>query len=475
MDYNKLYLAKKNISLKKYLYVENKNENFDKNKFENKLKEDSKKLNISYNLIKQILLDDFELNPDNTNEIDIYSPLFNEIINNEHIIDSFDICINTKFIEKNKLHNDYKIKFKQMNEKKINYSGIILYYKGDKDIDYFKKFDICYSQIKRLTLKNCIPLYYEFFSYITFFGDLFSLKDIEKNLLVLNIQIDSVLRDIDPSLLEKINSFNLLEDLSLSYFSFKNEFEIKLKNLKVINFESCKNILLTENCSDLKELKITDSILVKPQKILKMKNLEKIDFYYGKPNLCEIIDFSELNKLTYLICNVNDFLKLNESQLKYINIYDYQDFSGIKNKIFEKIISIKSIKELKMKISEKYISQIKNIEGENKSLTKAELNFRDIEKNCELTEFQKKFPNLLKLNLFGTTNIIQNKEIYIDIKEDSNCKVNHLSLVNYSGQKIKLFIQDFQTLNYFDLSISNKITNLKNVLPIFNDDCFTTF
>ena len=30
-------------------------------------------------------------------------------------------------------------------------------------------------------------------------------------------------------------------------------------------------------------------------------------------------------------------------------------------------------------------------------------------------------------------------------------------------------------LNYFDLAIANKITNLKDVLPIFNDNCLKTF
>ena len=206
--------------------------------------------------------------------IDINSPFFDDIIYNTDIFNElFVLPIDTKLIEEYKIKNEYISTFNKLNDLNLNYSSLLFIFKDSKDSNYLKDFNIQFNQIKNFKIYQnaAIPN----FDYNFFFKDLFSLKNIEINIIDLQITIKKEFGteiEIDENILKNLNNFKVLENLTLSGLTSKNIFELKIKSLKYLNINSCKKIYINADEElSLKTLKIniddknSNSLLKLPQ------------------------------------------------------------------------------------------------------------------------------------------------------------------------------------------------------------------
>ena len=117
--------------------------------------------------------------------IDINTPLFDIFYESKLFGELFIIPIDFYFIKKYKLKEDYIKAFNKLNDINSNYSSIFIQFSDNKDINNLKDFNIKFNKIKNLNIKIYKPE--NNFDYNLFFRELFSLKDIETNIVDLYI------------------------------------------------------------------------------------------------------------------------------------------------------------------------------------------------------------------------------------------------------------------------------------------------
>ena len=98
------------------------------------------------------------------------------------------------------------------------------------------------------------------------------------------------------------------------------------------------------------------------------------------------------------------------------------------------------------------------------------------EQNCELNNTLKKFPNLTDLSIIIYKGQDDNDNTKLIIEEEKDCKITNLTfylkLINTS---VKICCSNYENLKYINLEINEKISNLEDCLPIFNNNCNTIF
>ena len=149
----------------------------------------------------------------------------------------------------------------------------------------------------------------------------------------------------------------------------------------------------------------------------------------------------------------------------------------IEKKVFEKIISMKTLEKITIEFKEINNEEIKSIGDENKFLKYANVNHWNNGSNiCDMRPFQNKFPNLKTLDITGSY-ILKNEnlEINIDIIENENCKVKEIGLNFYFENDLKIYTSHFKDLVKCNLSVYNKINNIKNNFPLFKENCQINF
>ena len=170
-DYITENCIKNGLSIDNYLLYNinehNEDENyyikdFDKQMLYKKLKEDSIKYKIDFEILKIILYDlgVKSLKDKNTNEdvyeikynekkekklIDIYSPFFEVLSKNEMLEYFYTIRIDIETIQKYNLKNDYISAFKNLNESNIKYGAIKFIYKNKSDLDFLTELNIKFN------------------------------------------------------------------------------------------------------------------------------------------------------------------------------------------------------------------------------------------------------------------------------------------------------------------------------------------
>ena len=130
-----------------------------------------------------------------------------------------------------------------------------------------------------------------------FFDKLFSFNDVRNNLIYLEINL-GIDYDGNSNIFEKINNLKFLEELRLESV---HGITLKLQNLLYLNLLNCQ-ISIDENCcSQIKELSLFASTIIKKNSKLKFPKLVKLKFSYSFIIFKDIIDFKSLNKLKYFI------------------------------------------------------------------------------------------------------------------------------------------------------------------------------
>ena len=449
--------------------------------------------------------------------VDIFCPFFDLLSNQEYFAELFTIPIDSLFIEKNKMENEYISTFKKLNNSKQKYS-ILFKFRKAKDFDFFNKC-VYLQKVRKLTIfvkltddeKNpriehigktengmlfiksidykCDPEKVLDEKVNLLFSTITSANNLFTNLLYLKISIAHYYKVKDFYLIDNINNFKSLSHLELEYFLFSEQkFELKLNSIKVFKIIHCEGITISDNCClNLKELHIIKSDLSYINSPLKFPNLERCIFYlYLKDDniktsynymarLNASIDFSSLNNLKVLNAEADDFLKLKNNTLESLTVVsnDKDNSKEKEKRIIEKIISMKSLKEVIISIKLLEDNDISKIPGQNSSVEKLDIYWDKIIPDCMIINLQKKFPNV---NTFSLTNSPKNLfDTHLQIEENINCKINKLAL--YGGHSnIKLYCLSFDNLVEFDLLMNiGKFNGIKGSLPFMRENCLLTF
>ena len=164
----------------------------------------------------------------------------------------------------------------------------------------------------------------------------------------------------------------------------------------------CFNLTISQNCGlRLTKLKLYSRITIcKVKALISFPELE--EFYFdskidiNENKIKNFMDFKSLKKLRVFTGNKYDFFEIGNEPLERLDIYKSNKPD---KKLIEKIISIKSLKNLKLEFYDMSNKDILKIKKKNNSLTDLKLFIRDKDKNNIIYNILDKFPNLKSLNI----------------------------------------------------------------------------
>jgi len=449
-DYDKNILSTKlNNELNKYGIDVKHFQNYSNNYFtiyENIYK----KNNLKFNLI--------EYNENSEKIININSPLFDPISKTNSFNLFFTIEIPLSTIKEFKLKNDYKFIFQKMNELNINYSSLALFFLDSNNINYLNELNIDFNKIKRL---NIYPNYFSKDNQ-EIYKSLFSIKNLRENLIYLNLGNNSEYHNISF-----INELISLEQLIL--YDFTN-FELKLKNLKILTLKNCSGVSLAQNIGkNMKKLIINNCKINLPKMLLQFPELEECFLKDKNIIFSKIIDFKSLKKLKKIFINSYEFSKIdNSTQIEDIELYELDDF--INKNIIKKITSFKAIKNVNLElknIGEIIMEEISPCESVTNMKIKFLLNKERKNINNNLYKI---FPNLLKI-IIETSNKYYWNNNEIKIEENLNSKIKEIYCKIKSKPCINIYCHSFETVKTLYIESERNLENLDKIFPIFNNKC----
>ena len=449
--YKRIYLL--NIFRENVLYNEyNNNYNLKKKYNEYILKKNLNKKELE-RLIYEINNEDGMLeNPLESKKISVDSPLFEILSKTKNFASNYTLYINQNNCAKSNL----KKKFLDINKLNINYSSIYFVIYKKRKIYYLKRLNIDFSKIKRMSIKydddndpNWNLEKYQNNNY--FFENLFSINNIENNLIFLYIHFKCYL---DNYIFEKINSFKSLQYLYLHGFEFDTIFYIKLKDLKVLYTNCSKNILISEEIvfKELKEYNLSNSDITSLQMLenSKIENLEKFLLMDNKISDIKLLVKLEKIKLLYLegnnISDINCLENAHFNELKKLifSFNNISDISALEKVKLEKLEILYFMNNNLSDINALEFAHIENL----KELNLFDNNISDIRvfENVRFEKLERLHlgkNKITDINVLEYVNFKELKELYLDDNNISDIKV---------FRKIK-----FEKLKYFNLQI-NKIS-----------------
>ena len=449
-----------------------------------------------------IMKDEYDKNVNNSpffikpfqQDIDIYSIFFNKLIKEDYF-KYFSIVIPINIILYYKLENDFKKIFDKMNNLNTNYSSLTINFEeNDKNIsnkfnnefnffkngidNLLKSINIDFEKISKLT---CIYCNYKYDidkkKYNNFYKSLLSNFN-KNNLVYLDL---TIIRNKDN--IDIINDFISLKTLFLKGFKFEGIFELKLSNLEKLSLYKCENISFVGTIwPNLKYLEINDTHL-KNFQFIRFPNLITLIFKNDKKYFVPKIDFFSLEKLENFYGQMNFIFYLSYIPLKNIELFsmtkDLKKDIKKYTEIIEKIISFKTLKKINFELFSCINDYIKNIKGENNSVTDLKIIWNEAESDCVLYNLQKKFPNLSSIDISTISYSSHFSSPTLDIEEDENSKINKINInLYYFNKSIRLYCQCFE--NIIELKIKfnyNLQTNilLEKFFMIFNKKNKTIF
>lgn len=395
--------------------------------------------------------------------IDIFSPFLEFLGKNELFKILFIVPINFKFIEKHNLEKIYIEFFK-----KNYYPSLRFDFNNTKDIDCLKKFNINFQSIEKLSIftrgeiksQNFLDIY-----------NIFNFNDIKNNLTYLTI--DSK-KEIKLSPFVKFNDYNKLLCLVLNNICFENKFTVNIKNLQFLILENCKNITITQECSNkIKVFKIDGTDINIGGNELKFPEIERFYFCYLEDSLTKFnIDLKSMVKIKDLFIDLEGFLFLDSYQnlsieklTLYSREFDYN--SELFEDVFGKLFLLKKLKKLSISAATIDDKKISLISGKNVSLEELEIIWLSDGENI-LYNLQEKFPNISYLN---SREIMNNEDLdtSLIIKENKNSKIKKLNIEAHERNNY-LYINSFENTEEVELSF-NRYIHEENGFPIFDEKC----
>ena len=227
---------------------------------------------------------------------------------------------------------------------------------NNKIFNYLNDLNIDFNRIKRMTLKVCDTTIDDIYENNLFFSNLFSINNIENNLIFLKIHYHNC--NISPNSFEKINSFKSLKYLFVRNVTFKRNFTIKLKDLIIFNCDYCINIDISENIKfkDLKELNMPYNEIVDVKlNFYNFENLETLNLNHNKISKINFLKNANLKKLIKLDLSNNEIVDINIlEEVKFDNLKELY----LSNNKISNIDILKNIKFPKLEILHLLSNQI---------------------------------------------------------------------------------------------------------------------
>ena len=506
-DYKYLYLNNIEYQYHKIKYDKN---TFDKKYLYNNAESALKELNISFDEAKDIIAKNKEKYKEENNDskekifiledvlfiFDIYAPFLDVII--KYSEDIF-ININLNYIKQFNLIDDYKSFF----EKKYKNSNLLYVTFGDIDqLKLLKEMNIDFSLIKALFIK------YEkkekelrdnyggedsqddgddegkdddkekFDKYDNIFSELFSLENIGKSLETLSLHLYGLpmTYKINNNIFNSLNNLKSLKHIYFDYLTLNQKFIIKLDKLETIHLESCKNIYLDNNTSNMnvKYLYIK-KYNEKDDDDEKKNNKESIDdnYKYRFPNIEELyiydseinIDFSSLTKLKKL-----GFIDISllENIVKYAPLEKFIPLRGFnlenEKKIIDIIFNKKTLKDIRVDFGAISNEDLHKIKETNDNINN--LNLKISKYDFDIQCFLQKFNNLKELSIISD---LSYEYECIEIEHDEKINVEKVNISVIYNKKIYFSFSAIQSL-FLTIDFINV-----NTFPLFNEECDITF
>ena len=310
-----------------------------------------------------------------------------------------------------------------------------------------------------------------------FLNNLFSLDDIGKNLLHLKINYNPI-NKVDINILKNLNNFKLLEELNLSGFNSSENIILNLKNLKIINFKNCLNFIFEEDSLlNLEKLDLGMCLIHQSKSLLKLHKFIECKLennnYKIKYNL--IFDFKGMKNLKILYSDVPDFINLDKPNLEILKFRGFPNASfELEREMLEKIISIKTLKEIHFWLINLDVDVISTINGQNNSVKILSIIQYNDKYNCNLYNLLQKFPNLTEISI-KSQKYFRNYNDYksqsqIKIVENNETKIKKISIIEQSEKNIKIYCKSYKDVEYIYLNFYHEFNDLENCFPIFNNE-----
>ena len=502
IDYINVYLSNQNINFKPYFTFKKKfNTIEDKDILNKGLDNYLNTLNIDFDSIEEYAINSYE-NENNNNQIkiDIYSPFFNSLLKKD-FNKNFEIKIPMDKIEKFNLKNDYISIIEKLNNSGLdkNYPCIYFKYKNPNDIDFLKDLKLKFNLLKRLKLKRIndeetqkeeMEIETDSIdtkSFSNFYKALFSLPDIQNNLIDLVLKINKQNKKLYiPDSFQEINNFKALQNLYINGYNFENAFVLKLFNLQKLRIHDVKNFEFDENIAfNIKDLIILSSEKCKSNSKINFPELETLKFVNEsyKNSYINIFDFKSIKFLKKLVIDYESFIKINDDDLSSLNcLEEVIILSNGRNgaEAIKKLLLIKNLKTTNvfLDIDDEIL---KDIQGENLSLETFQL--QEGRSVCELPKLQKLFPNIKKILIHSNKTMYDTSGYWcltcimerrgkaipsiIDFKENKDCKTDKIHLLGGGCKYIGFSCTSYENVKEIIIDIKNKIKAIP--LPILFD------
>ena len=415
--------------------------------------------------------------------IDIFSPFYETLMKKDIFEKLFVLLIPFPLIYEKKLMQEYYDATDLLIEINPNFSSF--YFEVSEldnkiELDDFKDFCNYFYIIKKLILEFTKNSYSFKFPH-----EIFSYSNIKNNLIYLELKFHDTfhLSEKFGKILESLKSLEELRlDNIVSFYFRKNK-------IKYLYLSNCYNIEFKEDCYpylqiiDLFRVKSLFSSIKERNRKIKIPELIKFQVSFCYEEYSKVFDFHSCTKLKYFIrLSLYDFLALRETSLEkvYLNS-NYTNSIEKETKMFQKIMEIKTLKELKIDLF--FISQdnIALIKGENLSVEKLIIDYNnhlsfydnDITQNkIILNGIQNKFPNLKEFQIYIDNNSYF-KKTKINISENNDCKINKFKFSGgNNGCTTIFYTAPFEKLIDIEFGcINSSFFNFDNSFPLFTKKC----
>ena len=144
---------------------------------------------------------------------------------------------------------------------------------------------------------------------------------------------------------------------------------------------------------------------------------------------------------------------------------NYSDI--LEKKFLEKLLLNDTIEEASLILNDLSDEDISSIQIKNKSIKNLRLPIKMYKSFNSIKNFQNLFNNL---TTFSVIRYSYAKKGNFEIIENINSKIDDLK-VEIKYQDIKLYCGPFTKLKKIDICTQNKILNMKDSFPLFNDKC----
>ena len=432
----------------------------------NRLRKDYEKLRLKLN-IKEDEMERYilyyyrkRLNDDQRRvSISIFSPIFDIFIKEGKDIFDKLFYINIRLDSQIKLKSDYISAFEKLNESNVKYSILDIYFTKNEDISYLSELKINFANIKKLYITK-------YFTDKIFNINMFTNDDLLNNLVYLNLVFYA--DKVRPKAFENLNNFKSLTKLKLEA-NFESTFILNLPNLNYLSLYNCNNITFEKNsCLNLKELYIYQCSIINPSNLIQFPEL--IECSIDTEKIDKIFDFKSFKKLRNLSSNP-EFFKLLENP-KLLKFDMVKNYSNIFDKTFlEKLLLNDTIEDASLILCDLSDENISGIQIKNKSIKNLRLSIKFYKSFNSIKNFQNLFNNL---TTFSVIRYSYAKKGNFEIIENINSKIDDLK-VEIKYQDIKIYCGPFTQLKKIDICIKNRVINLKDSFPLFNDKCEVIF